>query len=91
MSKSRTEQITERQSGIPKSYLKTYNKAVKGKSLRASINAQCQECCGYQVKEIRHCTDLACPLYAVRPYRSSQSARNEGFNGVESPKSGQGE
>lgn len=85
----RQARIAERRAQIPKLYRGIYDRAVKGKSLRAAINAFCLECVCWQREEIRQCTDLACPLFAVRPYQSSQNGRNEGFSGVESKNSGQ--
>jgi len=67
------EQIAERRLSFASLYRRIYDKAVEGKSLRAAINAQCLDCCASQRDEITLCTDLACPLYAVRPYRISQS------------------
>ena len=76
---------------IPKAYRANYKKAIHGKSLRACVNAQCLECVCWQIKEIRLCTSLACPLYAVRPYQKIlQNPHNEGFSGVENENSGQG-
>ncbi|MGA2091851.1 MAG: hypothetical protein ABSH16_00390 [Sedimentisphaerales bacterium] len=80
MTDKRAEKITERLGNIPRAYRATYERAVDGKSLRASINSFCLECVGWQKEEIRNCSDLACPLYAVRPYsKTPQSARNERF------------
>jgi hypothetical protein len=90
MSSDRDQEIIQRRAGIPKAYRKTYDKAVKGKSLRAAVNAQCQECVFYQIDEIRNCSDLACPLYAVRPYQGiSQDGHNEAFSSIESKNSEQ--
>jgi len=89
--RTRKEQIAERRTQIPRSYKSIYDKAVKGKSLRAAINAQCLECVCWQIKEIRNCTDLACPLYAVRPYQSSQNGCDGGFSGAESKNSDKGD
>jgi hypothetical protein len=90
MNSDRDQKIIQRRAGIPKAYRKTYDKAVKGKSLRAAVNAQCQECVFYQIGEIRNCLDLACPLYAVRPYQGiSQNPCNEPFIGAESMNSGE--
>ena len=61
---------------MPRSYRATYDRAVKGKSLRAAINAQCLECVSWITKEVRLCTDLACPLYAVRPYQFPQNGHD---------------
>lgn len=80
MSKGQQEQIAERRSQMPRSYRAVYDKAVQGRSLRASINSFCLECVCWQIEEIRKCTDLACPLWAVRPYQLPQNAR-EGRSG----------
>lgn len=69
MTAKRQAAIDDRLSQMPESSRRTYIKAVKGKGLRASINAMCQECCGWQRVEVHLCTDLGCPLYAVRPYQ----------------------
>ncbi len=76
MMKTREEQIAERRKQMPRSYRANYDRAVKGKSLRGAINAQCLECVCWVTKEVRLCTDLACPLCAVRPYQSSQNGRD---------------
>ncbi len=80
---SREEQIRERLRQMPPKYRGTYRRAVEGKSLRASINAQCLECCGCQSIEVALCTDLGCPLWSVRPYRDSGSRRQGQFCGVQ--------
>jgi hypothetical protein len=79
----RQQRIEERREQIPRAYKATYDKAVRGKSLRAGINAFCLECVCWHIEEIRHCTDLACPLYAMRPYQLPQNARGEDFSGAE--------
>ena len=89
--RTREEQIAERRAQIPRKYRAIYDRAVKGKGLRAAINAQCLECVAWISDEVRNCTDLACPLGAVRPYRISGNSQNEGFSGAESKKSGQGD
>ena len=77
MIRDRQEQIAERRNQMPRSYRACYDKAVSGKSLRASINSFCLECVCWQIEEIRKCTDLACPLFAVRPYQISQNSRHK--------------
>jgi len=73
--------IEKRRADMPKAYRANYDKAVSGASLRAAINAQCIECVCWQREEVRLCTSLACPLWAVRPYQDSpQTAHNKGFN-----------
>ena len=86
----RNKQVAERLRQMPPKYRATYRRAVEGKSLRACINAQCLECCGSQSAEVAVCTDLGCPLWSVRPYRSSGSSRQGQFCGVEAPNRGQG-
>ena len=90
MNIERKEKTAQRRSQMPKAYRATYNKAVKGKSLRVAINAQCLECVCWQIREIRSCTDLACPLYAVRPYQSSQNGHDGQDMMPESTNSGKG-
>ena len=67
--------IGERRAQMPRSYRATYDKAVSGKSLRAAVNSFCLECVCWQIEEIRNCTDLGCPLFAIRPYQLPQNAR----------------
>jgi hypothetical protein len=88
MTDKRQTKIAKRRMQIPKAYRATYDRAVRGRSLRACVNAQCLECVCWQRKEVTLCTDLACSLYAVRPYQEiSQNAHNGGFNGAESTNS----
>ena len=56
---------------MPKTARKTYLQAFDGKSFPAAIRAFCHMCVGWDdmVNGIRNCTDLACPLYAKRPYQ----------------------
>jgi len=82
---TREQKIDERLNQMPSLYRSTYRRAVRGKSLRAAINAQCLECCGWQRVEVAACTDTGCPLYAVRPYQDfSPDGREAGDSGVES-------
>ena len=76
MNVGRESQIAEHRTQIPRKYRGLYDRAVRGRSLRACINAQCLECVGWVSKEITLCTDRACPLWAVRPYRDSGSGRD---------------
>ena len=65
----RDKKIQERLGSMPESFRITYKKATKKKSMRSAVNALCQECTGYQRKDVTLCTDLACPLYMFRPYQ----------------------
>ena len=69
MTPKRKEKVAKRLEAIPKDYRRDYKEAVEGNSLRAAINAFCRECVYWKRKEVRRCTALACPLYAVRPYQ----------------------
>ena len=89
--RTREEQIAERRAQIPSKYRAIYDRAVKGKGLRAAVDAQCLECVCYKSDEVRNCTDLACPLWAVRPYRISRNSQTEAFSNVESENSGKGD
>jgi hypothetical protein len=79
----RQQRIMERLAQIQKAYRGIYKKAVQGKSLRAAVNAQCLDCVYWQRKEVSLCTDLACPLWLVRPYRILQDGHDEAFSGAE--------
>jgi hypothetical protein len=61
------ERISQRLRDIPKIYRRIYEQAVKGKSRKAAMRSFCLECCGWQIKEVFLCTDLACSLYPYRP------------------------
>jgi hypothetical protein len=81
MMEERQQQIAERRSQIPRAYRQTYDRAVKGKSLRAAVNSFCLECVCWQIREVRDCTDLACPLYGVRPYQEFPQSGHDGHSG----------
>lgn len=76
----RAEATTQRRSDMPKLYRAIYDRAVRGRSLRACINSFCLECVSWQRREIAVCTSLACPLYAVRPYQCSQNPPDGGLS-----------
>ena len=80
---NREQQIAERLRQMPPKYRATYRRAVEGKSFRACINSQCLECMGWQSGEVSLCTDLGCPLWSVRSYRSSGSGQDGQFTDAE--------
>lgn len=80
MRERRDQKISERRAQMPRAYRATYDRAVGGKSLRAAINSFCLECVCWQITEIRDCTDVACPLYAVRPYQESPQNAHDGHS-----------
>jgi len=81
MTEERQQQVAERRAQMPRAYRATYDRAIGGKSLRAAINSFCLECVCWQIQEIRDCTDLACPLYAVRPYQEFPQSGHDGHSG----------
>jgi hypothetical protein len=80
MRERRDQKVSERRAQMPRAYRATYDRAVGGKSLRAAINSFCLECVCWQIAEVRDCTDLACPLYAVRPYQESAQNAHGGHS-----------
>lgn len=65
----RNRQIDERRAEMPEIHRANYDKALRGKSMKAGIKAFCLECVCWQKEEVRLCTSLACPLYSYRPYK----------------------
>ena len=51
---------------IPRKYKGLYKKATINRSRKAAIRSFCLECCGYQEKEVKLCTDTGCTLYKYR-------------------------
>ncbi|MBA7554728.1 hypothetical protein ES705_47359 [subsurface metagenome] len=90
--KTREEQIAERREQMPKIHRANYDKAMKGRSMKAATKAFCLECVCWEKEEVRLCTSLACPMYPYRPYKNNSNKRSEklGF-GAESTKLGQGD
>ena len=92
MMKTREEQIAERREQMPKIHRANYDKAMKGRSMKAATKAFCLMCVCWQKEEVRLCTDLACPLYPYRPYKNSANRCPEQLSlGVESTETGKGE
>jgi hypothetical protein len=65
----RHRQIDERRAQMPEIHRANYDKALRGKSMKAAIKAFCLECVCWQKEEVRLCTSFACPLYSYRPYK----------------------
>ncbi len=90
--KTREEQIAERREQMPKIHRANYDKAMKGRSMKAATKAFCLMCVQWQKEEVRLCTDLACPLYPYRPYKNRANRRSKQRSlGVESENSGKGD
>ena len=71
MDEKRQQKIAQRRAQIPEIHRANYDRAMRGKSMKAAIKAFCLECVGWQKEEVRLCTSLACPLYPYRPYKNS--------------------
>jgi hypothetical protein len=67
--RTREEQIEQRRAQMPEIHKANYDKALRGRSMKAGIKAFCLECVQWQKEEVRLCTDLACSLYPYRPYK----------------------
>ena len=92
MMKTREEQIDERRAQMPRIHRANYDKAIKGRSLRAAVNSFCAECTMWQREEVRLCTSLACPLWPYRPYQEISKQASGGRSlGVESTETGKGD
>ena len=63
------ENVAAKMAQVPERYRGIYRKAMRGRSMKAAIHAQCLECVGWQREEVRKCADPACSLYPYRPYR----------------------
>jgi hypothetical protein len=86
----RAEHIRKHRTEIPIIHRQTYDRAMKGKSLKSAIKSFCLECCCWQKEEVRLCTSLACPLFPYRPYKKNSKRASEGLSfGRESQNSGQ--
>ena len=91
MMRTREKQIAERREQMPKIHRANYDKAMKGRSMKAATKAFCLMCVQWQKEEVRLCTDLACPLYPYRPYKNSSNRRSERRSlDAESKKVGEG-
>ena len=61
-------------------YLRMFQRAFAGKSLRAAVNAFCAECVGFIAGDVRTCTVPDCPLFSCRPGRQPESTATEGLD-----------
>ena len=51
---------------VPRKYEKLYDKARNTTSRKAKIRFHCLECCGFEGKEVRLCTDTNCIFHKIR-------------------------
>ena len=69
--KTKKQRIAAYRENIPDkyhgAYRKTYDRAMSGKSLRAAINAKCNDCMCWEGVGVRKCDIVECPLHPYRP------------------------
>jgi hypothetical protein len=70
---------------MPQSFRAAYRKAMDTKSLRAAVNAKCQDCMNWQRVEIRDCLVVICPLWPHRPYQKARKRSNRGILAKRTP------
>lgn len=51
---------------VPRKYRGIYERAMSGRSLKASARSHCLMCCGWDAGEVRRCTAVQCPLHPHR-------------------------
>ena len=73
---TRSQQVEDRLSEVPKVYRTVYRRALAGKGRRYAVKAFCLQCCNWQREEVKLCPSVACPLFAVRPYQEKQESDN---------------
>lgn len=54
---------------LVRSKVGVFQKAYKGRSLRAAINANCLDCMGYEQAEVKRCEIYDCAFHSLRPYQ----------------------
>ena len=64
------------------SYRRTWDKAIAKKSMRAAIDAKCQDCMCWQQTEIKQCDIVTCPLWQYRPLQDKGSKQEETVRGL---------
>jgi len=58
-------------------FRRTWDKAVGKKSMRAAVDAKCQDCMCWQQAEVKRCDIITCPLWQYRPLRDKESGREK--------------
>lgn len=57
-------------------YLPLVDKMENG-SMKARIKLGCIRCFGYDAKEVKHCTSMACVWHPVRPYQDKETSSDD--------------
>ena len=66
---NKEEAIAKRLEAMPVTCRGHYKKAMRGRSMKAAITAQCLECVQWIRNEVELCVDAGCPLFPYRPYQ----------------------
>lgn len=65
------------------SYRRTWDKAIAKKSMRAAVNAKCQDCMCWQGAEVKRCDIITCPLWQYRPLQGKdEKTRSKAVVGI---------
>ena len=59
------------------SFRKIWIKALQHKSMKAAVAAKCQDCMGWQNREVKECNIVTCPLWQYRPFRDKNGKIEE--------------
>lgn len=61
--------IRNRALEMPVRQIRSYLKALRGRSMKTAIRAHCMECVGWDREGVRECTCPECSLYPYRPFK----------------------
>lgn len=59
------------------SFRRTWDKAISKKSMRAAVDAKCQDCICWQNTEIKRCEIITCPLWQYRPQQDRDQTQEK--------------
>lgn len=80
------EELRRWQNNIPDlyhgAYRRTWLKAVGKESMRAAINAKCQDCMNWQQSEVKRCDVITCPLWQYRPLQDKAKKREKAIQRI---------
>lgn len=62
-------------------YRRTWDKAVSKQSMRAAVDAKCQDCQCWQQAEVKRCDIITCPLWQYRPLQEKDGEREKAVRG----------
>lgn len=64
-------EVDRRRAEMPQRHRAAYDRAMSGRSRKAAVSSFCRMYMGWRnaAREVRHCSDPACPLYPYRPFK----------------------